>query len=116
MPPDDDLKHLMATVNLMQMEQFPFRDGGEMKKKDGIMIQFVPHESGKVPHPCFTRMYKEICHRLGKPVYRSTWDAPNFSGEGWFFEGDKRMLKLITNFLNVHEVKIGQNRFWSGGE
>ena len=80
------------------------------------MVQFHPHSSGKTPHPCFKRMKAEAQARLGKPLYRTVWDAPGWNGEGWFFEGDKRLVKKIGTFLKFHEVAVKQNGFWSGGE
>lgn len=116
MPPEEQLAHLKASINLVQMESLPIRESGAITKKTGVMVQFHPHSSGKVPHPCFTRMKAEAELRMGKPIYRTTWDAPGWSGEGWFWQGDKRLYKMLVKFFKFHEVEIAQQGFWSGGE
>ena len=43
MPPDEQLVHLKATINVIQMEELPIREGGIITKKSGVMVQFHPH-------------------------------------------------------------------------
>ena len=56
--------------------------------------------------------------RLGKPIWRTKWDAPGFEGEGWFWKCEKERLKpklaSVKRFFAFHEVQLVDEVFWSG--